>query len=471
MFSVGCGGTGGGNIFPPPTGNFSNSSLSGQYAYQLSGRSLPSGTIFREAGVFTADGNGHITSGTDDFSQGSSVSSDPITGTYTISNDGTGTAVFNFNQGSISLALTLVSSTKLYMVEGDLFATAAGTAEKQDTTAFNNPPSGTFVFTLHNASSIQGSSSHVGAITVTNGTLVGNEDRNLGGTTSASTLTGLFNFPSTTTGRGTGTFTDSSAATTAFTYYVLDASRFLLFSINTGEPGLGRAERQSAGPFSAASFSGNYAFGSRGDTSFEFNSANTVGRFTASGSGSITNGKLDSVVDGTSTANADFTGTNTVAANGRAAVTLSTTNGTVQQIFWMVSPARAFFFTNSGSVVEDGTADLQTVSTFSNDLMDGQFAIVLDGFDTNGNTFDQIGTLQWDGAGHLTLDQFANVNGVVPPFGLLGGTYSVSGNGRATGSINTISNGFVFYLVSASDAYVLQNDTGVEISGTMSKQP
>jgi hypothetical protein len=53
---------------------------------------------------------------------------------------------------------------------------------------------------------------------------------------------------------------------------------------------------------------------------------------------------------------------------------------------------------------------------------------------------------------------------------VLSGSYSVSSNGRATGSLNTLSNNLVFYLVSGSDAYVVQNDTGVQIDGTVSKQ-
>jgi hypothetical protein len=53
---------------------------------------------------------------------------------------------------------------------------------------------------------------------------------------------------------------------------------------------------------------------------------------------------------------------------------------------------------------------------------------------------------------------------------VLSGRYSVSSNGRTTGSINTLSNNLVFYLVSGSDAYVVQNDSGVQIDGTVSKQ-
>jgi len=38
------------------------------------------------------------------------------------------------------------------------------------------------------------------------------------------------------------------------------------------------------------------------------------------------------------------------------------------------------------------------------------------------------------------------------------------------GSLSGLSNNLVFYLISGTDAYVVQNDPGVQISGSMSKQ-
>jgi len=45
---------------------------------------------------------------------------------------------------------------------------------------------------------------------------------------------------------------------------------------------------------------------------------------------------------------------------------------------------------------------------------------------------------------------FSNANGVITVPIVLSGRYSVSSNGRTTGSINTLSNNLVFYLVSAA---------------------
>src|SRR5205814_5202712 len=70
LFAVACGGGGGGNNGgpPPPPPKFSNASLSGQYAFSMSGTELCNGqgSFFTRVGTFTADGHGHITNGLED---------------------------------------------------------------------------------------------------------------------------------------------------------------------------------------------------------------------------------------------------------------------------------------------------------------------------------------------------------------------------------------------------------------------
>ena len=73
-FSVGCGSGNKGQIVVPK-GNFSNASLSGSYVYQIAGKKFitnanPTGLPYRESGVLTADGSGHVTAGTDDLAEG-----------------------------------------------------------------------------------------------------------------------------------------------------------------------------------------------------------------------------------------------------------------------------------------------------------------------------------------------------------------------------------------------------------------
>ena len=224
---------------------------------------VPAGVPYREAGVFTANGSGTITAATDDFSEGSTVFTTTSTGTYSIGNDGTGSLSFNSALGTINLAVTLVSTSKVYLVEGDAVLNAGGLAEKQDPTAIAVAPVGTFVFREHdlNATSSVGS---VGDFTVAGGIVTaGNKDVNNAGTLTSLTFSGgSFNPPDSATGRGTGTFVDSSPATSSFIYYIVDANNVRFMAGDPGVIGLGRAEMQNGTP----ALSGSYAFGSEGDT-------------------------------------------------------------------------------------------------------------------------------------------------------------------------------------------------------------
>ncbi len=483
LFCLGCGSSNRVNNFVPK-GNFSTASLNGQYVYQITGIDFslnPLGVSYSEAGVFMADGKGSILSGTDDFSEGSGgVATNSITGSYSIANDGTGRITLTSAAGSINLAVTLVSSSKVYLIEGDVFADAGGIAELQDPKAIAATPSGTFTFRQHNVASLRGPESDVGAFTVSAGAVTsGSEDVNRGGafdngtgnplTLMAGSSLAAPGSNSRPPGSGLGTFVDSSGVTSNFIYYIVDASNLRFLPSDPGTIGLGRAEKQSG----TLALSGSYAFGSKGDTSV-IGGVNTVGVFTAN-NGTITAGAFDAVQDGNTSTNISITsGSYPPVLNGRTTVTFNASTGTIQEFVWLVSPARAFFLINDSSKVEDGTLDLQS-GTFSNSTMNGQFAFVMDGFDPNPK--DRVGTLQWDGNGKLTLNEFVNAAGVTNIF-VLPGTYSVSSNGRTTGSVSNLSSNLVFYLISGSptntnapNAYILQNDINVEVNGTMSKQP
>jgi hypothetical protein len=467
LFCAACGSSNGGVPGFIPKGNFSNASLSGQYVYQIEGfdfSHLNTVSAYREAGVFTANGSGAITRATDDLAEGNGVVTTVSTGSYTIGNDGTGTLSFNNALGTITLQVTLVSASKVYIVEGDTLLNAGGLAEKQNLAAIAAAPTGTFVFREHdlNSSTLQSVAS-VGAFTVGGGVASnGNKDVNTGGAFSSLTFTGSFNAPDTTTGRGSGTFTDSALATSSFNYYIVDANNVRFLAATTGVVGDGRAELQSGTP----ALSGSYAFGSKGDTG-SLGGVNMAGRFTASG-GSITAGARDSVQDGGTATNVSFTGTFTQAASGRAVLSLSTAANS-NYVVWMVSPTRGLFLVNDSSTVQDGSLDLQQVSSFSNSTMNGQFGFVMDGFDVGQTPKDRVGTLQWDGSGKLILNEFTNTAGS-PSTATLSGHYAVSANGRTGSSISNLSSNLIFYLVSGNDAYVVQNDSNVELNGTISKQ-
>jgi hypothetical protein len=488
--AVGCGGSG--VVIPHPTGNFSNASFKGSYVYEIHGI-VADGTPYREAGVITADGNGNITGGIDGFANpntgGAIQSSASVTGTYTIANDGTGQILLGSTGlgalagvSQISLAVTLANTLQAQLMEADIFASGTGTAELQTATAISSAPSGTFVFRMHQEVDAQNSTSasQVGFFTIASGSVSsGSMDQNLFSIgDSLLTLTGgTFSAPST-LGVGTGSFTDSSPFTTNFFYYIVNSAKFVLLAGNINAVGSGSAEMQTGAVGSG--LQGTYAFGSQGDD-FRFNAdVATVGEFTGSGA-TISAGHLDALQDGLNySQNVAFTGSPTTATNnpspqGRVQVTLNESGTSVPVIVWMVSPARAFFLDNLSTRVEDGTADLQTTTSFSAATFKGQFALLMDGIDTSPEGLARIGTLQFDGVSKLTLVELANASqsgtGATSP-GAMAGTYQVGSGGRFTGSVSNGSGGLdlVGYAVSGSQAYMLQVDSGTNTSGTIQLQ-
>lgn len=474
LFLVACGSSSNTVKTPPVSGNFSNASLNGSYAFTFKGTNVQSnGSLapFAEAGVFTADGNGNLTAGTLDFMQ-STFGSTTFTGTYSLNNDGTGTLTLNFTGGTggIQFTVTLIDNSHLYLIETDATSTGFGLAEQQDSTALATTPAGTFVFRLH-ANSGTTSSANVGVITSTSAVVSGNEDVLSGGTLTQLTLTGgTFSSPS--GGRAALLIQNSSGGTGSnFEYYVVNANTFVFLETDAGVLAVGRAEKQSTTSFTNASLKGGFAFGSSGDTNVSGAGAvQGVGAFTADGAGNITAGTYDSVQDTNVNTFSNLSGAYAVAANGRATANLNL-NGATQEIFWMVSPSRAFFLINSSSRVEDGTVDQQQGSSFSNASLTGQYALVMDGADST-SFVDRVGTLKADGGGNLTLNETINRLGIgVSVPGFLAGTYTASANGRATGSISSVSNGLVFYIISSGKAYLLQTDQSAEISGQIGLQP
>jgi hypothetical protein len=500
---TGCGSNNGFTLVHP-MGNYTNASLKGSYVYQVRGTSLVTGFPYRQTGVFTADGAGHITGGVDDFAgesaSGSSTSlSGAFSGSYSVNSDGSGsillgpTILGNISGASgsaVGFAITLVSSSKVQLLEGDSFAVGAGIAELQDSTAIGAAPSGAFVFRVHQeitAAAGQAPASQVGGITIASGSGTGALDQNVGGGLSSSTVTWTFGTPDQ-LGTGTATMNESSGST-PFIYAIVNGGKFYLLTSNPSAVGGGSAEAQTGAV--SGGLSGSYAFGSSGDdgnyTSSLWGTVGTVGVLTVSGS-SVT-GTQDSNQDGTLSSNAAFPGTcSTIAPtnglNGRVVITNgsgSPCSGSTTEVFWLVSPARAFFLDEFGGTFTDGTADLQTTSSFTNATLKGQFALVMNGWDftlvLSGGSPQLtafVGPFQFDGAGKLTFTGFANGTelGGLTNQGVMGGPYSVSSNGRITGTVSNGGGGFdmVMYAVSGSQAYVLQSDTGIVTSGPVQLQ-
>ena len=465
---AGCG-SGGKVVLNSSTGTFTNASLKGSYVYQLQGASVLSGAAYREAGVFTADGTGKITGGVDDSS--TNIAGTGVTGTYTVSPDGTGFISMSTSVGQITLAITLASSSRVDLIENDTSLNAAGTAELQDPQATGSTPSGTFVFHLHQEASAQNQSqgaSQVGSLTIQNGAGTGNMDQNLGGTLTSPALSSTVNPPGQ-LGRGNASVVDTSANfTTNLVYYIVNSGKMVLLVSNSGSVGSGSAELM--GGTVTAGLSGSYAFGSRGDDSTSLYGVATVGQFTAT-AGSIS-GTEDGMQDGNYSPSVSFSNCYSAQASGRVVVT-NCSSASPLQVFWMVSASRGFFIDNTSGRMEDGTADLQNTSAFTVSGMKGQYAMVMAGIDISPELLSRAGTIQFDGSGKLNLTELVNasasLSGGQSP-GALTGTYAVSSNGRVTATLNSGGLDLVMYAISGSSAYVLEANTGVVTSGTVDLQ-
>ena len=477
LLMAGCGSSGSSVVVK---GGFTNASLKGAYAYTHKGYGLnlngSAGAFFVEGGVLTADGNGNIT-GTDDFIQESGLATQPylgnaITGTYSINSDGTGIMTFVFGGALLGLseefAITLSDSGDFYMEEADGGGTSAGSAHLQSSSA---TPSGTFVFRAHDVQR----SATMGAVSISAGAVSGTYVTVQNGTPTLSIIGAGSTITAPTGGRGSLTLVVNGTTADTAEYYVVSPSEFLLLDTFSQVLSVGMAEQQSAITFSATSLSGSYAFGSSGETTTP-GFVNTVGVFTTDGTANVTAANYDSVQDGSVSSDVTTTGTYFINPDGSGAVTL----GGLKREIWMVSPARAYLIALNGNNVEDGTLDQQS-GTFTNTSLSTQAAFFMDGFNWNGVVFndvafeDRVGTLVPSGSDSLGTNYEASFfapNALAGTFSsnAFSGTFSVASNGRTTTQLNGFTNNIVLYLTTNSTGYLLQADTGINLSGTLKAQ-
>ena len=472
ILAAGCGSNG---IIHSLGGGFSKASLKGQYVIAQTGIGVnQAGTAsdpFSETIVFTADGNGNVIETCDDFDQvggpyGGCTGN--VAGTYSIASDGTGSMNIGGSNG-FNFAITMIDDSHFYVIEQDLFATASGFGEMQDTNAFTAAPSGTFVFKAHEIDT----SSRVGGITITAGAISGTEDLLLLGSPSSSNLVTTTVTMSAPDSNGRGTFKLSDGiSVSSFNYYVVNSSKFHFMSNSSGSLEIGQAEAQvaPAAGFSPATLppAASYVFGSSGDTSNPLG-IHSAGVFTTDGGGNITGGAVDYVQDSTVNSNLAVSGgTYTLASSGRGEINLTLTGGTISpQIFWMLNGSSAYFLADNTAAVEDGTFSIQQGAPFA--ALSRQAAFVMDGFDTAYK--DRVGAFK-PTSGGFNWNQAANsydINLGGSPSALpTNGTYTVSSNGRVTVTVNGVTSSLVFYLSSANTGFMVQEDA--DIGGSFAQQ-
>src|SRR5712692_4406355 len=297
-----CGGSGSFTPPPPPgNGPFSNASLSGSYAFTMTGNDA-NGFFFMRAGSLVADGKGNFT-GIEDVNSGQGLfTAIAFNGTYTVGGDGRGTLTANPNTTrTTTYRLTVVSNTSVLIIQNDSFSTASGNLTAQNTAAFNSGLGGDYAFDFSGVDSTLHPLSIVGAFTANAGLFQNFEtDMNDGGSPTQNVVTvGNFSSVDPTTGRGTASI-QTTLGNLTFAYYIVSATRAFFISTNSGATpavsGTISTQQPPAGGFVSGAFLGDYSFFVSGSS--PTGGIGDAGRFHADGVSAISAGVLDENDDG-----------------------------------------------------------------------------------------------------------------------------------------------------------------------------
>jgi len=472
-----CGGSGTTITPPPPTGNFSNASLNGQYAFSMSGVDLNSGAFTARVGSFAADGQGHITTGLEDvLDLGSGSPASLVTfsnGTYQIQANGRGLIVLNVTGGgSLQLSASLQSSSQGYLVQTDGMASTSGGLELQTPLQFSaNAINGKYVFDFSGLSfagptpstiSLVGQFGADGNGNVTGGTADVNDGAFA--PTGAVTLTAS-SYQLDTNGNGTnfgrGTITLDGRT---FAFYIVDSTRVELLEEDSLGGSSGPAILQTGViPTQNSGFSGSFVFLAGGSRSTSpFGPDARVGRFTADGAGGIgtisffqnNDGNTAQVSPTSGISSTSYSIDTANAGSGRGTFTFRNSPvGTVSYVFYLVSPTRAVIQDVSSGIVGDGTMVSQSGASFNAASLAGNYSFSWSGVElVQPSAFDENYVGQYVQTSAATSNitgvtdyaqlglNIINMNGVTLNAGI-SGSLTVAGDGTQNNEYKIVIGG------------------------------
>jgi plastocyanin len=422
----------------------SDATLNGLYAFSFKG--YDANGLLIEAGSFAADGKGKITSGEEDVNSGAGVFG-PVTftGTYSVGADGRASLLLNppassgFNPETYDLVLT--SNAHARMIRYDAYATGIGSADLQDSSAFNTAAlKGNLVVSLDgvDTSGMVSSTAAIGLLTfdgtgkVSTGMLDAN---NNGSTTTANPVSGTYSVDSpASNGRGLITVS-GNVGTFDFVFYIVDAGQIKLISTDTSPVWGGTAQLQTSSSFTSASLHGNTVYLVQGETA---NGAVVdAGRFTSTSAGALSNGVGDENSNGTVTPGYAFTGTYSISSNGHGTLQIvNGTLGTYNYSLYLTGDNQGVLLRTDPSAATIGVIDGQTQPAFAlPDINHLSFGFTLDGLASNGpvDKLGQVSLATGKGTEDVNLNSTLNSNIAVTTTETLGsngvGTLTVSGGG------------------------------------------
>jgi predicted small lipoprotein YifL len=450
--------------------------LNGPYAFILTG--TDANGFYVAAGSITADGDGNITGGEEDFvDPATSVSKASLTGTYTIGSDGRGTLSLTSSvatigvDGAQTMSFAVVNTRHSLITEFDSSATSSGSLDLQSPAGFlQSSISGGYSFAFTGVDPTKPGSVALdrGGVLTADG--AGNfinvtADVNDGGAVSANSAPGTYTGPDS-FGRGT-----ASLGSSAFVFYMVNSSTLRFVETDSNGLTAGSALAQGSGPFTNGSLSGNFAFTVAGKSAT--GSLVAGGLLTSDGNGNITTSGVD-VNDAGAVTSGTTTGTYAVATNGRGTLTLTAggVGGVSQFAVYLTQNQGVLMFELDAGLTSSGTAWAQS-GTISASTLQGNYAADFDG-QTNGEV-DFVGQVVADGvsalSGKVDVNQFAGRT--LTPGAALTGSFTANSNGRFPGSLDTTPTGTrqeIFYVVSNSTALFIDVDSNSEGSGLLQLQ-
>jgi hypothetical protein len=452
--------------------------LNGKYAFSFSGQDVTASGFYAVVGSLTADGNGNITTGEEDFTDLVTIPfTATFTGTYTLGTDGRGTITLNTNNPALgvngvqTLSFVVVTAQNVLITEFDSSATSTGSMGLQNPGSFSLASvTGGYSFTFTGNDLSSGGLTLIGGVLTADGNgniTSGTEDVNDSGAVSNTPISGSYLAPDS-FGRGTATIGSST-----YVYYVVNPGEVEFLETDNFFISSGFAFAQGSAAFTDASLPATnpFALTLLGSGSAGALVAGAIVQF--DGNGNITSGTIDVNNFGTQTTASPFGGTYHVSSTGRGTLTLTgNTGGLLNFALYFTANQGVLILELDSSHLSDGVVLAQT-GGISGATFKGNYGLLYGGTDKNLNPEGIVGQAVADGVSGITGNVDINIGQTLNPAVPLTGTFVANSNGRFTGILKTSVTGQlteIFYVVNSSTVLFIEVDSKGETAGILQLQ-
>jgi hypothetical protein len=422
-----------------------NSLFTGSYAFLFNGFD-PSGNPMAIAGSIAADGAGSITSGSIDINSAAGVQSDQTvtTGTFVVNGDNRGTVSLTTSAGTRQFAFALdATGAQGRFIEIDASSPTvirgSGVLKQQSNSAFSNGSiMGAYAFGFSGTTSALNRSGLVGVFAANGagGISSGVVDSNSFGTVLANkSIKNTSTYSIAASGRGTLTLKTGGIPTVSGVVYVINSGDLFFLRTDAFVAGTdllsGEIVSQTGAPYALLPLLGTGVLHVNGAASTTATSVG-AGLVVSTGLGVLA-GTFDANNNGVISSTLLAVGSYSISstATGRGSMTFAGNTYTI----YLYSPSSAFVMDASGSQVKTGELEGQSVQPIGLSSITGNYVLGTD-VNINANVTVESGVFSL-----LNTDVFSrttdtnSIGDIVSTGNLLGGTISLSANGRIT--INT----------------------------------